>query len=40
MTDKKSKTNNFSTMVSEFGKNWKTIKDAAEKKQKILDQYK
>ena len=40
MADKKSKTNNFATMVSEFAKNWKTITDSAKKKQKILDQYK
>tara|TARA_B100000427_G_C15124949_1_gene427534 strand:- start:384 stop:506 length:123 start_codon:yes stop_codon:yes gene_type:complete len=40
MADKKSKTNNFGTMVAEFGKNWKTITDTAKKKQKILDQYK
>lgn len=40
MADKKSATNNFATMVAEFGKNWKTIEDTAKKKQKILDQYK
>ncbi len=40
MSSKKSATNNFATMVAEFGKNWKTITDTAKKKQKILDQYK
>ena len=40
MSSKKSATNNFATMVAEFGKNCKTITDTAKKKQKILDQYK
>ena len=31
---------NFGKMVSEFGSNWKKIKDTAKKKQKMLDQYK
>ena len=30
----------FGNMAKEFGSNWKKIKDAAKKKQKILDQYK
>ena len=36
MASKKSKTNNFSTMVAEFGKNWKTIPDAAAKRDAAL----
>ena len=40
MSSKKSATNNFATLVAEFGKNWKTITDTAKKKHKILDQYK
>ena len=31
---------NFGKMVKDFGSNWKKIKDTANKKQKILDQYK
>ena len=31
---------NFGKMVKYFGSNWKKIKDTANKKQKILDQYK
>ena len=31
---------NFGKMVKDFGSNWKKIKDAAKKKQKMLDQYK
>ena len=30
----------FGNMAKEFGSNWKKIKDAAKKKQKMLDQYK
>ena len=30
----------FGKMVKDFGSNWKKIKDTANKKQKILDQYK
>mgnify|MGYP003310971676 FL=1 len=30
----------FGQLVSEFGSNWKKIKDTAKKKQKALDQYK
>ena len=37
MSDKNSPTNNFATMVAEFGKNWKTITDTAKKKQAALD---
>ena len=41
--DKKKKKNpykDFAKMTAEFGSNWKKIKDAAKKKQKMLDQYK
>ena len=31
---------NFGKMAKEFGSNWKKIKEAANKKQKILDQLK
>jgi|TARA_B100000945_G_C20399135_1_gene606403 hypothetical protein len=37
MTDKKA---SFGKMVASFGSNWAKIKKTAEKKQKILDQYK
>lgn len=37
MTDKKA---SFGKMVAEFGSNWNKIKTTAQKKQKILDQYK
>jgi len=37
MTDKKA---SFANMVASFGSNWNKIKKTAEKKQKILDQYK
>jgi|TARA_X000001382_G_scaffold122407_1_gene105350 hypothetical protein len=30
----------FAEMVASFGSNWNKIKTTAEKKQKILDQYK
>ena len=36
MADKKSKTNNFGTMVAEFGKNWKTITDTSTKRNKAI----
>ena len=32
MSSKKSATNNFATMVAEFGKNWKTVNETAKKK--------
>ena len=37
---KKNSAKDFGNMVKEFGSNWKKIKEAAKKKQKILDQYK
>ena len=37
---KKNTAKDFGKMVAEFGKNWKTIKDKAKEKQKILDKYK
>ena len=30
----------FGQIVAEFGSNWKKIKEAAKKKQKLYDQYK
>lgn len=38
--NKKNSYKNFGNMVKEFGSNWKSIKDAATKKQKELDKYK
>ena len=37
---KKNSYKDFGNMAKEFGSNWKQIKDAAKKKQKMLDQYK
>ena len=37
---KKNSYKDFAKMSSEFGSNWKKIKDAANKKQKIIDQLK